>query len=441
VSQLPEMPATGWPDQGYEPEAAAQWQQDTQPDWGGQQQEEEYPAGQYQGQAQEYQGQEHQAQAGHPQQGYPAQQQWAGQAEPTVAVPPQAAAEDSNAGLPTEFDHLFRDSTPDSRRAIDRQKPTVGGAAAGYLNGVQAQPEAAQQHQQQQQQQQETRAPQQPGGAAQNQDFQLFQQYPQRPADQYQQEQYQAEQYQAGQYQGQVPAGQYTQPEYQQSPGYGGDFNGAGFNNGGYDGGSGGGALRGRRPWIIGGAVVLAAAVGIAIALSGGGSPAAPAAGGSSPSASASKAGAKQQADQIYLLIQQSGQLRSDANTAVIDVNGCKNLSDAQSALAATAQKRQTQADSVAKLDVSGIKNGAQLVSRLQQAWTASAQYDTAYAQIAGDMQSGTCKTSAVKKDSNYKAASAAAGDADTAKSAAAQLWNDNVASALGEAQVTEAKL
>jgi hypothetical protein len=79
-------------------------------------------------------------------------------------------------------------------------------------------------------------------------------------------------------------------------------------------------------------------------------------------------------------------------------------------------------------------------VTQLQQAWTASAQYDNAYAQIAGDMQSGNCKSSAVKKDSNYKTASQAAGTADTAKSSAAQLWTDNVVP-LGEPQVTGAKL
>lgn len=424
MSQLPEMPAAGWPDQGYEPAADPQWQQDTQPDWGGQQQG--YPAQQeYQAQAPEYQ-----AQQGYPQQGYPAQQQWAGHAEPTMVVPPQAAAE-AESGLPTEFDHLFRDSTPDSRRAIDRQKPAVGGANPGYLNGVQ-QAEAAPQP--------AAAAPDQAAAAAQAAQYQAFQQYPQQQAEQYQPDQYQAEQYQGAQYQG----GQYAQAEYQQPPGYGGgdfnngDFNGGGFDNGGPGGGAGG-ILAKRRPLIIGGAIALVAVIGIVIAMSGGGS-ATPTATNSPSASSAPKLSAKQQADQIYALIQQSGQLRSDANTAVIDVNGCKNLADAQTALTTTAQKRQAQADGVAKLDVSGIQNGSQLASQLQAAWSASAQYDNAYAQIAGDMQGG-CKTSAVKKDSNYKSASQAAGSADTAKSQAAQLWNDNVAKVLGESQVTEAKL
>src|SRR5258708_33188590 len=104
------MPAAGWPDQGYEPAADQPWQQDTQPDWGAQ------PQGHAQhGYAQQEFAQQEYAQ-GYQQQGFPA--------------PAQGIAEAANAdsGLPTEFDHLFRDSTPDSRRAIDRQKPAIGAA-------------------------------------------------------------------------------------------------------------------------------------------------------------------------------------------------------------------------------------------------------------------------------------------------------------------------
>jgi hypothetical protein len=187
--------------------------------------------------------------------------------------------------------------------------------------------------------------------------------------------------------------------------------------------------------------VAVAAIIGIVIAMSGG-SPSTKntASGGGTPTAVASKTTPKQQADQIYQLIQQSGQLRSDANTAVVDVNGCKDLSNAQSTLTSTAQKRQAQADNVGKLDVSGIQNGAQLVSQLKAGWTASAQYDTAYAQIAGDVQS-RCKSDNVHKDSNQQAANQAAGAADTAKAQAAQLWNANVATPLGESQVSSDKL
>lgn len=442
MSQMPEMPATSWAEQGYDPSAyprqaedqsaqpAAVWQQDTEPDWGASQQG--YPEQGYPGQGYPEQGYAAQAypEQGHPAQEYPGSQQYpqqgyTGAADPTMAVPQQpVAAPEADSGLPTEFDHLFRGSTPDSRRAIDRQKPMVGGAGAGYLSGSQSQP-----------------APMSAPGAAipeQGAQYQGYQQqFPQGeqfpgPA------QYQGAQFDGqGQYQAtQFRSGPYPQADYQQGAGYGGPGGGGGFG-----GGSLGAQLRdNRRVLIIGGAVVLAAVIGFAIANSGGPSGASAGPPGGTPSATASKTTPKQQADQIYQLIQQSSQLRSDANTGVVDVNGCKDLANAQSLLSSTAQKRQAQADSVGKLDVSGIQNGAQLVGQLKAAWTASAQYDTAYAQIAGDMQS-SCKTTEVRKDSNHQAADQAATAADNAKSQAAQLWNDNVATPLGESQVDSGKL
>lgn len=423
MSQMPEMPAAGWAEQGYDPSAyppqaeaqpappAAGWQQDTEPDWGASQQG--YPDS-------EYPGQQYQQQA-YPEQGYP-------QAQAYPAFP-AAAAEPEGAGLPTEFDHLFRDSTPDSRRAIDRQKPMVGGAV------MPEQPQAQQAAQYQAYQQQPQPQPPFP------QQEEQYNQYPgQYPADPYQPTQLQNGQYPQGQ-QAEYPQGAgYGEPGAGLGGGGGGQFGGGGPYGGGGDG-SLGSRLRNRRTLIIGGAVAVVAVIVIVISTSSSSSNGHNSAtSGGTPSVAPSKTSPKQQADQIYQLIQQSGQLRSDANTAVVDVNGCKNLTDAQSTLSSTAQKRQAQADSVGKLDVSGIQNGAQLVSQLKAAWTASAQYDTAYAQIAGDVQTG-CKSTDVRKDSNQSAANQAASSADTAKSQAAQLWNDNVATPLGESQVSSDKL
>lgn len=465
MSQMPEMPAAGWAEQDYDPSAyprqaeaqpaqtaAAVWQQDTEPDWGASQQG--YPENEY---PQEYPGQEYQGHA-YPEQSYPQQsyqaQSYQGQAYPAYPAPAAAPEAAEGSGLPTEFDHLFRDSTPDSRRAIDRQKPMVGGAGAGYLAAAQS--AAAQQ--------QAAAAPPAPETAAahdqaaappQGAPYQPYQQpYPQQgeqfpgASGAYQGAGYEGGGQYPGQYQGAQFQNGYPQADYQQGAGYGepgagfGGGPGGGGSFGGNGGGPLGGRLRERRTLVIGGAVVLAAVIGIVIATSNG-SPAAHNAGsgGGAPSAAPStKASPKQQADQIYQLIQQSSQLRSDANTAVVEVNGCKNLADAQNTLSSTAQKRQAQADSVGKLDVSGIQDGAQLVSQLKAAWTASAQYDNAYSQIAGDMQKG-CKADRVKDDSNQQAVSQAAGAADTAKGQAAQLWNANVATPLGEAQVSSDKL
>ncbi|HEU5427672.1 MAG TPA: hypothetical protein VFU74_12410 [Actinocrinis sp.] len=470
MSQLPETPAAGWSEQDYEPSAygrpeevppgqgaapqqaapeqpmAAQygqpqhgqaqvgWQQDTEPDWGASQQGYPGPA--------EYGAQ----------QGYAAGQQQAGYAPPPGYAPGQAdptmMAQDTGAGLPNEFDHLFRDSTPDSRRAIDRQKPMIGGAAPGYLQAAQ-----------QGAQQADAASAAEASGAEQMAASQgsPFQQYPQQQpgfpqAEQYENAQYQGSQYQAAPYQSpqfqgeQYQGGQFQGGQYGQGAGYPQDGTGyggpGGYDDGsGYGGAGGGGGLRNRKGLMIGGAVAAVAVIGIVIAVAspGGGSGKANA-GSSSPTAVASKASPKQQADQIYQLIQQSGQLRSDANTGVVEVNSCKNLADAQTLLSDTAQKRQAQADSVAKIDVTGIQNGAELAGQLKAAWTASAQYDSAYAQIAGDLQ-GNCKTSAVKKDPNYQTTNQQAVAADNAKKAAAQLWNDNVATPLSESQITEGRL
>src|SRR5581483_4468495 len=327
------------------------------------------------------------------------------------------------------------------RRAIDRQKPMIGGAAPGYLQGA---------PQQQQQPAEAAPAAENPGaeqlaapqGAP-------YQQYPQQQgfpqAEQYENAQYQGAGYPNGQYQdpqyqaAQFQSGQYGQPAGypQDQMGYGGP---GGYDDGSGYGGPGGGGLRNRKGLIIGGAVAVVAVIGIIVAVTSNGSSGKPQAGSGTPTAVASKASPKQQADQIYQLIQQSGQLRSDANTGVVDVNECKNLADAQTLLSDTAQKRQAQADSVAKIDVTGIQNGTELVDQLKAAWTASEQYDSAYAQIDGDLQ-GNCKTSAVKKDPNYKTTNQQAAAADNAKAQAAQLWNANVAAPLGESQITEGRL
>src|SRR5436305_175091 len=135
---MPEMPAPGWSEQDYDPSAyprqaeaqpaqsAAVWQQDTEPDWGASQQG--YPENEY---PQEYRGQEYQGQA-YPEQSYPQQgyqgQSYQEQSYPAYSAPAAAPEAAEGSGLPTEFDHLFRDSTPASRRAIDRQMPMVGGA-------------------------------------------------------------------------------------------------------------------------------------------------------------------------------------------------------------------------------------------------------------------------------------------------------------------------
>lgn len=146
-----------------------------------------------------------------------------------------------------------------------------------------------------------------------------------------------------------------------------------------------------------------------------------------------------QQADALYTLIYQFTPWRSDANDAVWDVSGCRNLSNAQSKLRTTARLRQAQVEQLAELHVSKIPGNARLVAALQHAWLASAQSDTAYANIAADLQSG-CTSGAISTDPNYVQADADARAATAAKNEAAQLWNAN-ADALGQLKITGADL
>src|SRR6185312_16417159 len=219
-----------------------------------QQYQQPYPQQQY-GQTPQYPAAQ-QPYPGQPQQGYQEQ-----------TVQQQAVfMEDEQASVPSEFDHLFRDSVPTDRRSISRQA-VIGAAppAAGFAQNapaVQAQPQAA--------------APP------------MF-----TPQDQ----------------------GQAGYPP-QQQPGYGGPGDGYG---GGYEP-MPGRPGRGRAPFVIGGAVVLVAAVGLYLGLSGGGSgtPSGQTGTGATVSASAApKQTAQQEADALYQLVSQAKPLRSFANGGV----------------------------------------------------------------------------------------------------------------------------
>jgi hypothetical protein len=452
MSQSPELPTAGWPDQPPEPAPYPDAQQ--------------YPGAQWNGQVDD---------STMPQPVLPPEAVQA--AAPTQVQPGYGGYEAEGAGLPSEFDHLFRGSPQDSRRSIDRQRPGVGAAAA---------PEPYQ----------DPQFSQTPPGPPQEGQY---------PAAQYQAAGFATTSY-AGPGPGEAPPAAYGQPEYPQAPGYGPagygsqgqqgqgqgqgyagpefggpqygnpeygnpeygnpeygnpeygrpEYNGPEYNGPDYGGGEfvgqggdgsggwGGGGARpagNRRRWLIGGAVAAVAVIGIVYALnSGGGGSNTPTARSSKGAATTTQAAtAQQQAAAVYAIISKSGQLRSDASTAVVEVTGCHDLADAQTALQNTAQQRQDQADQVGKLNVSLIQNGAQLVQKLQDAWTASAKSDIAYASIAADVQNG-CKANQVKKDANYQTANSEGSSASQAKAAAAQLWNTNVVP-LGQQQISDTTL
>jgi helix-turn-helix protein len=158
------------------------------------------------------------------------------------------------------------------------------------------------------------------------------------------------------------------------------------------------------------------------------------------PAASTSAADtAMQQADALYTLIYQYTPFRSDTDLAIWDVGGCRNLSNAQSKLRDLARKRQEQVEQLAALKVSKVPDHDQLAAALKHAWITSAQTDTAYANIAADLQTG-CTSGAIKTDPNYQQADAYAQAAVAAKNEAARLWNSN-ADELGQLHISEPEL
>jgi hypothetical protein len=95
--------------------------------------------------------------------------------------------------------------------------------------------------------------------------------------------------------------------------------------------------------------------------------------------------------------------------------------------------------EQLAALNVSKVPDHVQLVAALKKAWITSAQTDTAYANIAADLQTG-CTSGAIKTDPSYQQADADAQAASTAKSEAARVWNAN-ADELGQLHIYEPEL
>lgn len=357
-------------------------------------------------------------------------------------------------GLPSEFNHLFRDSTPEDRRSIDRVPNGIGAPQAGFGQQqapAQAKPQAQPQAPGYPQQQGGYQGAESGGYPAAQQGYApqqgQYPQYDQEPAgfnaaatqsayaDPFAGGQ---QQYQGGQYPQQQPdngfgSGPYGTPGAQ-GPQYPDGPGGSGAHLP-FDGGSPAPGVSRKRLLIGGGVVAVVAVIALAISLSansGSGKPS-PTKSTAAAAASPSATGPKAAAAAIYALIQQSSELRSNANGGVSSINSCSNLGSAQSLLSSTAQQRSTQAASVAKIDVTGLSGGAELVSALQQAWSASAAYDSDYAKIATDLASG-CTSDKVKADPNYSAANSEGDTADTQKANAAQLWNANATtSALGQ--------
>lgn len=380
MSQMPEV-AGSWPEEGaqYVPGAPMEPVQQAY-----QQQQYGQPQPQYPPQ-QAYQQQGYQEQQQYAQQQYPQQQPYQEQTVQQQAV----AAEEEQSSVPSEFDHLFRDSSPQNRKSISGRQPVVSGPGAAA-----------------------------PGGFPQQQQAQS-----QQAPTVYAQPQQQA-------YEDRVPAG-YTP---QQQP-FGG-----GYGEPGGPGGESGSGSR-RTPLIVGGVVVVVAAVGLYLGLSGGGGGSkAPTAGPTaSTSTHVSNETPQQQAAAVYQLVQQSKQLRSDINAEVGSLKSCTHVSALEGEITNTVQARQAQADQVSKLDVSKIQGGAALASALHAAWADSAASDADYAKAAADVAS-SCTKAAVRADTNYQQASKSSSKVTNEKSDAVSKWNSTMTN-YGQPKISQSDL
>ena len=385
MSQMPDA-AGSWPEEGTQYLSGAPMEPVQQPYQA--QPQPQYLQQPYPQQGYDQQQYAAQQQYGAPQQQYPAQPAYQ---EQTVQQPPMFA-EEEQAAVPSEFDHLFRDSSPVDRRSISARGPVVSGPGAAASPGF----------------------PQQAPVAAQ---------------------QPQAAQATAVYNQGQPPQAYEDRPnEYVQSQPFGGGY--------GQPGGPGGGPAAGNRrtPLIIGGVVVVVAAIGLYFGLSGGsGSAGTPVATTSTEATQASTETAQQQAAAMYRLVKQSKQLRTDIGDEVADLQSCSDLSGLQERISTTAAARQAQADQVSKLDVSKISNGSALAGELNSAWSASATSDSDFAKAAGDVAS-SCSKSAVRNDSNYSAGAQASSEATSDKDQAAESWNQTMPG-YGQPKITEQDL
>lgn len=384
MSQMPEV-AGSWPEEGSQYRPGAPMEPVQQPYQQQAQYQQPYPQQSY-GEAPQYPAQ---------QQPYPPAPQQGSYQEQTVPQQ-QVFAEEEHTAVPSEFDHLFRDSVPGDRRSISRQA-VVGGAppAVGF---AQAAAQAAAQP-----------APPQAQPAA----TAMF-----TPQDQVDQTRL---------------AGGYPQPGYGGPGGPGGE---------GYDAGPGRAPGRGRTPLVIGGVVVAVAALGLYLGLSGGSgkSGGQPDASSSHTAAPVPRETAQQQADALYQLVVQARTLRSDINGGYSELLDC-NISSAQSDIGNAVSGRQAALASLGTLEVGKISGGAELVADLRTAWTYSYNSDNDYAKAAADFAGGaTCSKSAVQQDPNFEAADSGSGDSSRAKETAAQLWNQ-VMPAYGKPEISSSVL
>lgn len=235
--------------------------------------------------------------------------------------------------------------------------------------------------------------------------------------------------YQPAQQQGYPPAQNYGQGGQGGQGGYGTQAPGYG-QGGGYDDRP----ARRFSTRTIGIAVVAGCAVVgivVAAALAGGGSPKGATAAGSTGSTAASSAAsgsssasaAMTQAKAMSDLLATASHSRAAVISAVNDITHCQNLDQARQNLTSAAGLRKQLVSQLGSMQTDQLKDGAALVTALEQGWKASESADSHYASWAAESK-GSCAKDNKPKNGGRNAADAASGTASTAKAKASRLWN-----------------
>lgn len=110
---------------------------------------------------------------------------------------------------------------------------------------------------------------------------------------------------------------------------------------------------------------------------------------------------------------------------AVADIKSCKNLDGAATDLHNAATQRQGLVDQLGKITIDKLPDHAELAASLTQGWKASAAADDHYAQWAKQAKSRkVCKHGSARRTSAAGEGDTSSGQATTAKTRAAKLWN-----------------
>jgi hypothetical protein len=139
------------------------------------------------------------------------------------------------------------------------------------------------------------------------------------------------------------------------------------------------------------------------------------------------EAAARQQAEDLSALLEDSNNSRDAVISAVEDIRSCRQLAKAARDLRAAADQRNGLVDRLDELDLGQLPDGEALATALTEAWEASAEADEHYAGWADDARTHrgeVCRRGQARHTESTGAGDQASGTATQAKERAAGLWN-----------------